>query len=200
MMFKRLPCALILAFSVCAGAASGQVTSGDTAKPADPEAGAAPTARASLAHSSKKTFTYEIGNTLNNFLFLSAGTGGVVSGGMLTAFNTLQSMTVYTTNDYLWEKYYPRPVPKEGETFDIKESTWRTTLKYMTGKPVVASIKIAAIYVYTGSAAVAVMYGAAATTGASVVFFVNNLAWDYYDQSVVAPAPAPVAVADASLR
>ena len=57
----------------------------------------------------------------------------------------------------------------------------------MTGKPVVASIKIAAVYVYTGSLVTAFVYGSAATAGASAIFFLNNLAWDFYDQ--LAPPP-----------
>ena len=136
-----------------------------------------------------KTVTYEIGNTLNNFVFLTAGTGVLTGGVLLTAFNTLQSWTVYTTNDYLWEWLYPRTTSKDAAaSFDVKQSFWHTSLKYMTGKPVVASIKIAAIYVYTGSAVTALVYGTAATAGASVIFFVNNLAWDFYDQMVTPPS------------
>jgi uncharacterized membrane protein len=138
---------------------------------------------ASFAHSGLRTVTYEFGNTLNNFVFLSAGVGGVAGGALLTVFNTLQSWTVYTTNDYFWEKFYPRQASST-DSFDPRQSFWRTTLKYMTGKPIVASIKIAAIYVYTGSAAVALAYGTAATMGASVVFFANNVAWDFYDQTI----------------
>jgi hypothetical protein len=52
-------------------------------------------------------------------------------------------------NDYFWEKLYPPVLSKDG-SFDAQQSAWRTTLKYMTGKPVVASIKVAAIYLYTG--------------------------------------------------
>jgi uncharacterized membrane protein len=146
---------------------------------------------ASFGHSGLKTATYEIGNAVDNFIFLSAGTGSLFGGVLLTSFNTLQSWSVYTTNDYLWQKFYP-PTPKTdpNAAFDVKQSAWHTTLKYMTGKPVVASIKIAALYVYTGSIATAFGYGIAATAGASVVFFVNNLAWDYFDQRV---APGPVA-------
>ncbi len=58
----------------------------------------------------------------------------------------------------------------------------------MTGKPVVASIKIAAVYVYTGSVVTALVYGTAATAGASVIFFVNNVAWDFYDQMAAPPS------------
>jgi len=157
-----------------------------SAAPPDPAPAQACTspAKASLAHSGVKQVTYEIGNTLNNFGFLTIGVGTLSSGVALTAFNTLQSWTVYTTNDYLWEKYDPWKTRNEDAvSFDVRRSFWRTTLKYMTGKPVVASIKIAALYVVTGSAVTAFAYGIAATAGASVIFFMNNLAWDYYDQS-----------------
>ena len=149
--------------------------------------------KASFAHSGMKTVTYEIGNTLNNFAFLTVGVGGLTGGVLLTAFNTLQSWTVYTTNDYLWEWLYPRTTSKDAAaSFDVKQSFWHTSLKYMTGKPVVASIKIAAVYVYTGSAVTALVYGTAATAGASVIFFVNNLAWDFYDQMAAPPSSGDV--------
>jgi uncharacterized membrane protein len=170
-MERRSATALFAAIALAvAGPAMGQQA--QQPAPAPP--------RASLAHSGLKTMTYEVGNTINNFIFLSAATGGLASGGLLTAFNTAQSLTVYTVNDFLWERAFPPPPP--GEPFDAQASLWRTTLKYMTGKPVVASIKILAIYAYTGVATTAIAYGLAATTGASVVFFANNLAWDYYDQ------------------
>ena len=34
----------------------------------------------------------------------------------------------------------------------------------------------------------ALVYGTAATAGASVIFFVNNLAWDIYDQMAAPPS------------
>jgi uncharacterized membrane protein len=162
----------------------------------DPTPGTAPAATASFARSGMRTFTYEIGNALDNFVILSIGSGDLGGGVLLTAFNTLQSWTVYTTNDYLWEKYSP---PKRftgaEDGFDANQSFWRTTFKYMTGKPVVASIKITALYVYTGSVATALGFGLAATAGASMIFFVNNMAWDYFsDRSApdtVGPAATP---------
>jgi uncharacterized membrane protein len=152
----------------------------------------APAVKTSFAHSGLKTATYEIGNAIDNFVFLTAGAGGLAGGLLLTSFNTVQSWTVYTTNDFIWQKVYPPEAPKDGsDTFDMKQSAWRTTLKYMTGKPVVASIKIAALYVYTGSVATAFGFGLAATAGASVIFFANNLIWDYVDQPAAAGAPVP---------
>src|ERR1700733_1508481 len=68
----------------------------------------------------------------------------------------------------------------------------RSEAQYMTGKPVVASIKIAAVYVYTGSAVTALVYGTAATAGASAIFFVNNLASDFYDQMAAPPSGGDV--------
>jgi hypothetical protein len=152
--------------------------------------------KASFAHSGMKTVTYEIGNTLNNFAFLTVGVGGLTGGVLLTAFNTLQSWTVYTTNDYLWEWLYPRTTSKDAAaSFDVKQSFWHTSLKYMTGKPVVASIKIAAVYVYTGSVVTALVYGTAATAGASVIFFVNS--GDVHDRP---PALATQSVPEVAMQ
>jgi len=186
----RVAAVCLLAGSLLAPAAPAW-----SAAPAYPASaqGSAPAPKASLTHSGLKTLTYEVGNALNNFGFLTLGAGGLGAGLLLTAFNTVQSWTVYTANDYLWERFDP-PQANNDDTgpFDVKQSLWRTTLKYMTGKPVVASIKIAALYVYTGSAVTAFAYGLAATAGASVVFFVNNIAWDYYDQMVACPRAAKV--------
>jgi uncharacterized membrane protein len=201
--FARCLCVFLIAILVAAGLFAPAAPAW-SATPSDP----APAARvwsgipddlqpildsrsptnASFKHSGLKTGTYEIGNAINNFAILSVGAGGLTGGLILTAFNTLQSWTVYTTNDYLWQKYYPpKPSNEDNGPFDVKQSVWRTTLKYMTGKPVVAAIKITAIYIYTGSAATAFGYGLAATAGASAVFYINNLAWDYYDQAVAPP-------------
>jgi len=185
----RLPAALLVAGSLLVPAAPAW-----SAAPADPAPAqdSAPASKASLAHSGVKQITYEIGNTLNNFVILTFGVGGLGGGVLLTVFNTMQSWTVYTTNDYIWEKLYPWKPSEDGTgSFDVKQSFWRTTVKYMTGKPVVAGIKIAAIYVYTGSAATAFVFGTAATAGASVVFFINNLSWDFYDHMTAPVAAAP---------
>lgn len=186
-----------LAAPLCCAAPMEPVLAAPVPVPPPAHAGPPP-ATASFGHSGLKTATYEIGNALDNFIFLSAGSGSLVGGALLTSFNTLQSWTVYTTNDYLWQKLYP-PAPKTdpNAAFDVKQSAWRTTLKYMTGKPVVASIKIAALYVYTGSIATAFGYGLAATAGASVVFFVNNLAWDYFDERATPVQGTPLVVAPA---
>jgi len=185
----RLPAAFLVAGSLLVPAAPAW-----SAPPADPAPAQAspPDSKVSLAHSGVKQITYEIGNTLNNFVFLTAGVGALGGGLLLTTFNTLQSWTVYTTNDYIWEKLYPwQPSKDSTGSFDVQQSFWRTTVKYMTGKPVVASIKIAAIYVYTGSVATAFIYGTAATAGASVVFFINNLSWDLYDHMAAPVAAVP---------
>lgn len=147
---------------------------------ADPGPITAELALPSFAHSSLRTLTYEVGATLNNFVFLSLATGSVVTGGGLTAFNTLQSWTVFTINDYLWNLYSPPQIQREGEPFDSEESFRRTSWKYLTGKPVVTFNKILAISLYTGSFTTGVFYGLSAATGSSLIFFLNNIAWDYY--------------------
>jgi len=101
------------------------------------------------------------------------------------------SWVVYTTNDYMWDSYAP-PTTKQSqdEAFDATADVWRNTGKYLTFKPVVASLKLASLYLWTGSAAIAATFGTAAIMTNTVVFYVNNVAWDWYDWY---SAPAPVA-------
>ena len=65
--------------------------------------------------------------------------------------------------------------------FDATADVWRNTGKFLTYKPVIASIKLASLYVVTGSAAVTTIIGAASIMTNTVVFYVNNVAWDWYD-------------------
>ena len=46
------------------------------------------------------------------------------------------------------------PPKTAGEAFDAGADVWRNTAKFLTYKPVVASLKLASLYVYTGSAAI----------------------------------------------
>lgn len=196
---QNIPCTIrisciCLGFCLVVGGLAVPAAPGWGAEPAASAAvqDSTPASKASFAHSGLKTVTYEIGNTLNNFGILSVGAGGLAGGVLLTAFNTMQSWTVYTTNDYLWERFSPPAAIKDGaQSFDAQQSFWRTAFKYMTGKPVVASIKMLALYVYTGSAVTAVAYGAAATAGASVIFFANNIVWDFYDHVAIRAPSAP---------
>ena len=156
----------------------GQITQGEMAPAED----------ASLTHSALKATTFKVGTTLTNLTLLSYATGGVVGGVALTTFITASSWLLYTANDYAWDKYDPPP-PKLGanESFDAGGDMWRNTKKYLTFKPVIASLKLASLFVWTGSVATTAVFGTATIVTNTGVFFVNNLAWDFYDWYVAQP-------------
>lgn len=178
---------LIVAF------ASPALSAGPTDAPAKPTPGS----DASLTHAAGKATTFKLGAFVVNMVVFSAGTGSVVGGTLLTVFNVSKSWGLFTANDYLWDRYFPTNANKDsGKSFDVKESFWRNTGKFLTYKPVDTAIKFASIYLYTGSAAVMVVYGTASSVLNTGVFYVNDLAWDYYDwwtspaKRDLLPAPA----------
>lgn len=115
-----------------------------------------------------------------NMVVFSAGTGSVVGGTLLTVFNVTKSWGLFTANDYLWDRYFPTDANKDsGKSFDVKQNFWRNTGKFLTYKPVDTAIKFASIF--TGSASVMLIYGTASSVLNTGVFYVNDLAWDYYD-------------------
>jgi hypothetical protein len=148
----------------------------------------APSNDASLTHSAFKATTFKVGTTLTNLTLLSYATGGVVGGVALTAFITASSWLLYTTNDYAWDKYDP-PAPELGanESFDASGDVWRNTKKYLTFKPVIASLKLASLFAWTGSLATTAVFGTATIVTNTAVFFANNVAWDFYDWYVAPP-------------
>jgi uncharacterized membrane protein len=153
-----------------------------------------PTNSASLTHSAVKATTFKIGSTATNLAILSYATGDVIGGAALTAFMLGSSWVIYTGNDYLWDSYSPPPTKQTGsEAFDATADVWRNTGKFLTYKPVVASIKLASLYVYTGSAAVATIFGTASILTNTAVFYVNNVAWDFYDWYAAAPVTVTTA-------
>ncbi len=143
---------------------------------------------ASLSHSALKATTFKAGTVMTNIAVLSYATGGLAGGAALTAFITASAWTLYTANDYLWDTYSP---PPEKQEFDARADAWRNTEKYLTYKPVIASIKLGSLYLYTGSAAVVAVFGTASILTNTVVFYANNMAWDWYDWYSAAPPAAP---------
>ena len=117
---------------------------------------------ASLKHSALKATTFKVGTVVTNLAVLSVATGGLAGGIALTAFMTGASWVIYTGNDYLWDTYSP-PQAKQAENqeFDASADVWRNTGKYLTYKPVIASIKLASLYIYTSSLAVMGVFGTA---------------------------------------
>jgi uncharacterized membrane protein len=162
-----------------------------TAEPPVP----APAENASVARSAMKATTFKAGSTAVNLAILSYATGGVAGGALLATFQLAASWVMYTANDYLWDKYSPPPPKQPGQKFDTNAELWRTTEKYMTYKPVIAMVKLATLYAYTGSARVTAVFGGATIVANGLVFYVNNMAWDLYDWYFV-PAPPPAVRAD----
>jgi uncharacterized membrane protein len=152
------------------------------------------TGSASLSHSAVKATTLKIATSVTNLVVLSAATGGVVGGTVLTVFSAVSTWLIYTGNDYLWDSYAPPPARQtEGESFDASGDVWRNTLKYLTFKPMVLAVKWASILVYTGSVTTMLVFGTASSVTNAVVFYANNVAWDFYDWYASAP-PQPAVV------
>jgi uncharacterized membrane protein len=155
---------------------------------------AAQSEAASLSHSALKATTFKVGTAVVNLTLLSYAAGGLAGGAALTTFVTAGSWAIFTVNDYLWDSYAPAPVKQNtAQSFDATSDVWRNTGKYLTYKPVVVSMKLAALYLYTGSASVALVFGTASAAVNTAVFYGNNMAWDYYDWYLAAPAAVIVA-------
>jgi len=148
----------------------------------DDAPGAAPANNASLTHSALKATTFKVGSTVTNLAVLSVATGGVAGGAALATFMLASSWVIYTANDYAWDTYSPPPRKQtEEQSFDATADVWRNTGKFLTYKPVIGSIKLAALYAYTGSVATAAVFGTASIATNTAVFYINNIAWDWYD-------------------
>jgi uncharacterized membrane protein len=152
---------------------------------------AAPAQSASLTHSALKATTFKVGSTATNLAILSYAAGGFVGGAALSTFMLASSWVIYTANDYVWDSYSPPPTKRtEDQAFDASADVWRNTGKYLTYKPVIASIKLAALYAYTGSGVIAAVFGTASILTNTAVFYANNTAWDMYDWYSGAPVVA----------
>jgi len=154
---------------------------------------------ASLSHSALKATTFKVGTALSNLSILSYAVGGGVGGAAYTAFITGTSWAIYTANDYLWDRYSPM---KQGTTqpFDAAADVWRNTGKYLTYKPVIATVKLATLYLYTGSPAVALIFGTASIVANTGVFYANNMGWDYYDWYAATTPTVPAEVKPSPVR
>ena len=154
----------------------------------------APPADGSLTHSAVKATTFKIATTMTGLAIFSYGTGSVVGGGLLTAFNVSKGWLLFTVNDYAWDKYAPTTVNKNSEqAFDVSASVWRNTLKFITYKSVETAIKFASIYVYTGSVSAMFLLGSVSAIANTGVYYANNLLWDWHDWSNSPPPVAPAA-------
>jgi uncharacterized membrane protein len=173
---------------------SGQTSTNQTgaSQTGASRAAAASPSDVSMSHSALKAATFKVGTIVTNLGLLSAATGGVVAGTVLTAIDTAASMVVYTANDYLWDSYDPPPVKQAvDQSLDKADEAWRTTRKFLTFKPAVIAISWGLIYAYTGSATTMMVFGTASTLTKSALFYINNFAWDAYDWRTAKPVAAP---------
>lgn len=149
------------------------------------------TDQASLSHSALKATTFKAGTVVANLAILSYATGGLAGGAALTTFITASAWVFYTANDYLWDTYSPPPARENtNQAFDATADAWRNTEKYLTYKPVIASVKLGSLYLYTGSVAAMTVFGTASVLTNTAVFYANNMAWDWYNWSCTAPTVA----------
>lgn len=141
-----------------------------------------PAVDASLSHSAVKGLTQRLGSALKKVAIFSLGTGSVIEGGALTVLTSISSYAIYVGNEYLWDSYSPNTNSRaNNEDFDPAASFWQNTAKYLTLKPVGMAASWAVIYVYTGSWAATVAMGGVSSLLGPVVFYANNMAWDWYD-------------------
>jgi len=142
---------------------------------------------ASVPHSAMRATTYKIGTTAMNIGLLSYAFGSVAGGGAVAVAAGISSWLIFTANDYLWDRYGPPLAqPVSNGQFDPKASTWRTTLKFLTYKPLSLAQKYFWVYVYSGSVATSFTWGSITAAANAAWFYVNDMAWDWYDWRVAA--------------
>lgn len=143
---------------------------------------AKPAAKPSLGHAMAKGITLKIATAGVLSVIYLAGTGSVIDAGVLTAISTAGSYAIYVANDYLWDYFSPNTnISANNPSFDTSASLWRNTGKYLTFKPVVASFSWGLVYAYTGSVNLMLTMGSAGTIAIPLIFYANNVGWDWYD-------------------
>jgi uncharacterized membrane protein len=187
-----------------AAVATGCLLIGSVAAQPAPPRSAAPTPSsplpaaqvpdASLGRSALKATTFKVGTTVTNLVVLTLAAGGLGGGAILTGVITASSWALYTLNDYVWDSFEPPPTKQTADqSFDATAEMWMTTKKFLTYKPVIASVKLASIYAYTGSPSTTLVFGTASILTNTVVFYANNVAWDWYDWYAASPPAMAVA-------
>ena len=147
-----------------------------------------------LAHTAVKSATFLGATTVAIFSIFAVGTGNLVTTAALTAGTMGAAYVIYPVNEYMWEHFFPAPPPTTANGhFDVAASLWRNTAKYVTWKVAIVSAKLSWIYAYTGSVVSTAALGGATTLALPVVFYANNMAWDWYDwrQQHLQTAPSP---------
>jgi uncharacterized membrane protein len=161
-----------------------------------PATGIAPpkqAAPASMTHALAKATTLNVGVGVASLAIYSIGTGSLVDGGLLAAGTVALGYSFYAVNEYLWELYKPNTnLSANNASFDTTASLWRNTGKYITFKTGVLASKFGLVYLYTGSIAATAILGSATSLAFPVLFYANNMGWDWYDWRA-APAAAMAA-------
>jgi uncharacterized membrane protein len=168
------------------GAAQTSPAAPDTPATTPPKA-----VEASVSHAVAKGLTYKAGSALKKLAIYSIGTGSVAAGGALAAITTVTSYAIYVANDYLWDTYSPNTnISANNDSFDTTESFWRNTTKYLTLKPIGMAATWTIVYLYTGSWTATVAMSTLSSLTGPIVFYANNVAWDWYDW-YTSPPPKP---------
>ena len=136
---------------------------------------------ASLQHSIMKGVTYKTGTIITNMLFLRPATGSWVDASILTAAFTGVAIVIYVSNDYLWDTFSPSKVMMNKKEFDATESARRVTMKMITYKTTVTLATSGILYLWTSSLPIVLTVGAGLALAKVGVFYVNDMAWEWYD-------------------
>ena len=135
-----------------------------------------------LSHTFAKSTTLAAGSTAVIITIFALGTGDLASAAVLTGGTIAAMYTIYPVNEYVWDHFVPaHPATAENGSFDVAASLWRNTAKYITWKAGIMGAKFAWIYAYTGSFTSTLTLGGATSIALPVLFYMNNVAWDWYD-------------------
>jgi len=158
--------------------------------------GVAPHAvEASVSHSAAKGITLKAMSVTAGTVIYAIGTGSLAAGGLLSVINGAGSYVIYVTNEYLWDYYSPNTnVSANNASFQTTSSLTRNTKKYLTFKPAVTVLNVGTIYWFSETLAATAGMSAGAIFMLPVVFYANNVLWDWYDWHGVPPETATAQV------
>jgi len=158
--------------------ALGQTAPVDSASTTQAEANAGPSTSRILL----KTATLQTAVGVTATAIYALGTGSLYSGAILAAVTMPAGLLTYPVNEYLWDFFSPPQwEAKDNTEFDATGSVVRNTWKYLTFKTGVATLKFGALYLYTGSGVATMTMGTISTLIFPVIYYANNIGWDWYD-------------------
>lgn len=148
-----------------------------------------PTPPASLQHSIMKGITYKTGTIITNMLFLTPATGSYIDAAILTTAFTGVALVIYVSNDYLWDTFSPPKPTLNTAKFDASASAERVTYKMITYKTAVTLATSGILYLWTNSLPIVLTVGAGLALAKVGVFYINDMAWDWYDWHIANGTP-----------